>query len=166
MAQLLRRAPVRSALRLQSRLAALPASGGCTERPTRRGTPPRRSRAVSARTRAKGTNARSAGICQHQRRMSACKECGGGGICQHQRIRSQCKECGGAGICPHQCRMSACKECGQEADESMPARLEELGEGVDGAGVDGQRTPQMTRGGDASRVLCPCVEGKQGLHSA
>ena len=58
--------------------------------------------------------------------------------------------------------MSACKECGQEADESMPARLEELGEGVDGAGVDGQRTPQMTRGGDASRVLCPCVEGKQG----
>ena len=31
-------------------------------------------------------------------------------------------------------------ECCQEADESMPAGLEELGEGVDGAGVDSPRS--------------------------
>ena len=33
------------------------------------------------------------GVCQHQRRRSRCKECGGAGICQHQRERSDCKEC-------------------------------------------------------------------------
>ena len=49
-------------------------------------------------------------------------------ICQHQRQRSKCKECGGASICPHQRRRSKCKECRAEADESMPAALEELGE--------------------------------------
>ena len=53
-----------------------------------------------------------------------------GGICPHHRQRSQCKECGGAGICPHQRRRSQCKECREEADESMPDGLEELGEGT------------------------------------
>jgi len=65
------------------------------------------------------------GICQHQRRRSLCKVCGGAGICQHQRRRSQCKECGGASICPHQRIRSKCKECREEADTSMPAGLED-----------------------------------------
>jgi hypothetical protein len=70
-------------------------------------------------------------------------------VCPHQRERSRCKECGGGSICQHQRQRSRCKECCQEADELMPAGLEELGEGVDGAGVDGERTPQMTRSEDA-----------------
>ena len=36
------------------------------------------------------------GICEHGRRRSRCKECGGSGICEHGRQRSKCKECGGA----------------------------------------------------------------------
>ena len=52
------------------------------------------------------------GVCQHQRRRSRCKECGGAGLCQHQRQRSACKECGGASICQHQRQRSQCKECG------------------------------------------------------
>ena len=27
--------------------------------------------------------------------------CGGAGICEHVRVRSECKECGGSGICEH-----------------------------------------------------------------
>ena len=52
------------------------------------------------------------GICEHGRRRSQCKECGGSGICEHGRVRSQCKECGGGGICEHGRLRSRCKECG------------------------------------------------------
>ena len=38
---------------------------------------------------------RSSGICEHGRRRSQCKECGGGGICEHGRERRRCKECRG-----------------------------------------------------------------------
>ena len=89
---------------------------------------------------------RRAGVCQHQQQRSRCKECGGANICLHQRKRSHCKECGstspcphlhqrqrdrcrecgGTRICLHQRRRSRCKECRLEADESMPAGLEEL----------------------------------------
>jgi hypothetical protein len=37
--------------------------------------------------------------CEHGRRRSRCKQCGGASICQHGRQRSVCKECGGSGIC-------------------------------------------------------------------
>ena len=47
-------------------------------------------------------------------------------LCPHQRRRSACKECGGASICLHQRIKSRCKECREEADTSMPAGLEEL----------------------------------------
>ena len=50
--------------------------------------------------------------CQHGRRKSTCKECGGSSICPHDRIKSQCKECGGGRICEHGRRKSTCKECG------------------------------------------------------
>tara|TARA_B000000475_G_scaffold269371_1_gene263234 strand:+ start:454 stop:642 length:189 start_codon:yes stop_codon:yes gene_type:complete len=32
-------------------------------------------------------------MCQHKRRRSQCKECGGSEICNHLKIRSKCKKC-------------------------------------------------------------------------
>jgi len=52
------------------------------------------------------------GLCEHQRRRSQCKDCGGGSFCEHQRLRSTCKDCGGSSICEHQRRRSQCKDCG------------------------------------------------------
>ena len=49
--------------------------------------------------------------CEHNRRRSRCKECGGSQICEHNRIRSSCKECGGSQICEHNRQRSSCKEC-------------------------------------------------------
>ena len=37
--------------------------------------------------------------CEHNRRKSQCKECGGGSICEHNRQKSQCKKCGGSSLC-------------------------------------------------------------------
>ena len=51
-------------------------------------------------------------ICEHERRRSQCKECGGSEICEHERLRSRCKECGGSEICLHGRFRSRCKECG------------------------------------------------------
>jgi hypothetical protein len=53
-----------------------------------------------------------ASICEHNRVKSQCKECGGSSICEHNRIKSQCKECGGSSICEHNRIKSKCKECG------------------------------------------------------
>ena len=53
-----------------------------------------------------------ASICEHNRERSKCKECGGASICEHNKRRSECKECGGASICEHNKRRSTCKECG------------------------------------------------------
>jgi hypothetical protein len=50
--------------------------------------------------------------CPHGRRISRCKQCGGGSICAHGRIKSRCKECGGFELCPHDKVKSRCKECG------------------------------------------------------
>jgi hypothetical protein len=41
-----------------------------------------------------------AGICQHNRRRSECRDCGES-ICQHNRIRRTCKDCGCASNCEH-----------------------------------------------------------------
>ena len=60
--------------------------------------------------------------CEHGRRRSRCKECGGASICEHGRVRSQCKECGGGGICEHGRQRSRCKECGGGATRSKRAR--------------------------------------------
>ena len=51
-------------------------------------------------------------ICEHGRRRSECKECGGSSICEHGRRRKQCKECGGSQICEHGRQRNTCKECG------------------------------------------------------
>jgi len=51
-------------------------------------------------------------ICEHGRERSACKPCGGGSICLHGRQRTSCKQCGGGSICTHGRRRSICKDCG------------------------------------------------------
>ena len=51
-------------------------------------------------------------ICEHNRQKSSCKECGGSSICEHNRQKSSCKECGGYSICEHNRQKSSCKECG------------------------------------------------------
>ena len=58
-------------------------------------------------------------ICEHGRRRSDCKECGGSQICEHGRQRSLCKECGGASICEHGRRRSRRKD---RTSSSAPAR--------------------------------------------
>ena len=50
-------------------------------------------------------------ICEHGRRLTLCKECGGGSICEHGRRRPLCKECNGRQICEHGRVRSKCKEC-------------------------------------------------------
>ena len=137
------RAPVRSSPRPQSRRqpAAARASGGGAEWPTQRDEHRKRSRAVCPHNHQRSECKESRGgggehlpasarqelmQCPHQRIRSTRKECGGASICPSQRIRSRCKECEGSSICPHQRIKSRCQECRQEADESMPAGLEEL----------------------------------------
>jgi len=51
-------------------------------------------------------------ICEHGRQKSRCKECGGGSFCQHGKLKSSCKECGGDSFCEHGRQKSRCKECG------------------------------------------------------
>ena len=50
-------------------------------------------------------------MCEHNRRKTRCKECGGVGICEHNIQKYTCKECGGSGICEHNRQKSRCKEC-------------------------------------------------------
>ena len=54
-----------------------------------------------------------ASLCEHGRQRSQCKDCGGGSqICEHGKRRGQCKDCGGASICEHGRQRSTCKACG------------------------------------------------------
>lgn len=61
--------------------------------------------------RKRAKDSRDRNKCEHDRRRSKCKECGGASICEHNRQRSQCKNCGGGGICDHGRVRSHCKEC-------------------------------------------------------
>lgn len=51
-------------------------------------------------------------ICEHNRQRDTCKECCGSQICEHKRIRTSCKECGGGAICEHNRHRHQCKDCG------------------------------------------------------
>ncbi len=51
-------------------------------------------------------------ICEHNKRKSRCKECGGNLVCSHNRIKDYCKDCGGTQFCQHNRVKSRCKECG------------------------------------------------------
>ena len=54
-------------------------------------------------------------VCEHGRRKSYCKECGGSAICEHGRQKQRCKECGGSAICEHGRQKPQCMECGGSA---------------------------------------------------
>ena len=49
--------------------------------------------------------------CEHGKRKTYCKDCGGSGICHHNRVKYSCKECRGVSICQHGTRRNYCKEC-------------------------------------------------------
>ena len=51
--------------------------------------------------------------CEHGRRKSRCKECGGLSLCMpHGRRKTDCKDCSGSSFCmPHGRRRTRCKEC-------------------------------------------------------
>ena len=49
--------------------------------------------------------------CEHGKRKTYCKECGGGGLCEHDKPKHYCKDCGGNCLCEHGKRKYRCKEC-------------------------------------------------------
>ena len=51
-------------------------------------------------------------ICVHKRLKRMCKDCGGSSLCVHERVKIQCIECGGSYICEHKRQKNHCKECG------------------------------------------------------
>ena len=59
-------------------------------------------------------NNKSPKKCEHNKRKTYCKECGGSSYCEHGKLKQNCKECGGSGICEHNKRKTYCKECGGE----------------------------------------------------
>ena len=51
------------------------------------------------------------GICEHNKRRTICRDCGGGSICEHNRQRSHCRDCGGVSICEHNRERKQCRDC-------------------------------------------------------
>lgn len=51
-------------------------------------------------------------LCEHNKVLSRCKDCGGSQICQHGKQKNYCIECGGSSMCKHGKRKNLCKECG------------------------------------------------------
>jgi len=60
----------------------------------------------------RGNDMKNKNKCEHGRRKSQCRECGGVSICEHGRQKSQCRECGGSQICQHGKQRSKCRDCG------------------------------------------------------
>ena len=50
-------------------------------------------------------------VCVHRKRMTLCKECGGGSLCPHQKQKQTCRECGGSSLCVHSQQKSKCNQC-------------------------------------------------------
>ena len=50
--------------------------------------------------------------CQHGKQKHDCKECGGSSFCQHGKWKRYCRECGGSSFCQHDKIKNYCKECG------------------------------------------------------
>ena len=54
---------------------------------------------------------RQAKKCEHGKKVSLCKECGGSGLCEHNKPRYRCLLCGGNSICEHNRVRCECMEC-------------------------------------------------------
>lgn len=50
-------------------------------------------------------------LCEHNRRLDACVDCGGNQICEHHKRRYRCTECSGPGICEHGITRDRCIPC-------------------------------------------------------
>jgi hypothetical protein len=50
-------------------------------------------------------------LCEHSKRKSRCKQCGGNQICVHKLVKQNCKICGGSCYCEHKNVKSRCFEC-------------------------------------------------------
>jgi hypothetical protein len=50
-------------------------------------------------------------ICEHARRKTLCKECGGGSLCKHGKQKQLCRLCDGSSLCDHFKQRSKCKSC-------------------------------------------------------
>ena len=49
--------------------------------------------------------------CEHGRRKSQCRDCGGSSFCEHDKRKSQCKMCGGTSLCKSDhCETAAIKK--------------------------------------------------------
>ena len=64
--------------------------------------------------------------CEHGRRRTDCKACGGSRMCEHGRRRRDCKACGSSRMCEHGRRRRDCKEtgCKEAALAAKAARAE------------------------------------------
>jgi hypothetical protein len=52
--------------------------------------------------------------CEHDKRKSECKMCGGSQICEHDKRKSQCTQCGGSETCEHNTEKSKCPKCNEK----------------------------------------------------
>lgn len=50
-------------------------------------------------------------VCEHGKRKSQCRDCGGSSFCEHGKWKNICRECGGVSICQHGKRKSQCRDC-------------------------------------------------------
>jgi hypothetical protein len=50
-------------------------------------------------------------MCQHGKRKSRCKDCGGSEFCEHGKNKHYCKKCGGSVFCDHGKHKRFCKDC-------------------------------------------------------
>lgn len=71
-------------------------------------------------------------ICIHNREKLRCRDCGGSQICEHNKIKSKCRDCGGGSICPHNRLKLTCKDCGGSqicSHNKIRSRCKECGGG-------------------------------------
>ena len=54
-------------------------------------------------------------LCEHGKRKSRCRECGGSQICEHGKCKAQCRQCGGSAFCKHGKYRAQCRQCGGSA---------------------------------------------------
>ena len=95
--------------------------------------------------------------------------CGGwAGICEHKRIKTQCRDCGGPGICEHKRRRSRCKDCGSAfhaISPGMPSHTSRVRLSVracDGGSVKRAGTHTDTH---TSACVCVCVRAHTHTHA-
>ena len=51
-------------------------------------------------------------LCEHGKRKSRCRECGGSQICEHGKRKDQCRECTPSAFCEHGKQKAQCRQCG------------------------------------------------------